>query len=52
MRDPVLDRVERPAVEQVRGVHGVAGVAQRPGKAPDRFCESERVVEHDNLGHC
>jgi hypothetical protein len=32
-------------------VHGVAGVAQRRGKAPDGLGEAKRMMEHDNLGH-
>src|SRR5262245_4397433 len=51
MADPRLDAVERAALEQVRGVHRVAGPAQLVGKVGDAGGQSLRVVEEHDLGH-
>ncbi len=39
------------ALEQVRQVHGVPGVAQLLGEVLDAVGESLDVVEHEYLGH-
>ena len=50
-RHALVDRVERPAVEQVRRVDGVAGGAQLIGEGDDAGGQPLRVVEQQDLGH-
>jgi hypothetical protein len=45
MRHPVINRVERPAVVEVRCVNGVAGGAQSVGETADGIRKAESVME-------
>ena len=51
VRHPVLDRPERPAVEEVGRMHGVAGAAQLVGEPADPVRDPERMVEDDDFSH-
>jgi hypothetical protein len=51
MGHPVLDRVERPVVEEVGCLDGVARVAECVGGTADGVGEPECMVEDDDLSH-
>ena len=48
---PVVDRLERSTLVQVRRMHRVAGVVQRGGKTAHGLGEPQSVVKHDDLSH-
>ena len=51
MGQPGLDRLERATVEQVGGVHRVAGPAQLVGERDHPLGEPLHVMEQQHLGH-
>ena len=50
-REALLDRAVGGAVEEVGGVHGVPGPAERVGQGVDAGRQALDVVEEDDLGH-